>query len=323
MEHEATTSPSTTGALPIAVRVRRYLELIRFSHTVFALPFALLACVMALTLPTPTGTPWELTGGQWWQRLLGVLVCMVAARSAAMAFNRLVDARYDALNPRTASRHLPAGLLTRSQVIAFFAACAVLFIAATLLFLPNWLPMVLSPFVLLWICGYSLAKRFTSAAHLWLGVALAIAPMCAWLAIRGEVVQQWPSDLWPTTWLALAIALWVCGFDIIYACQDADFDRRAGLHSLPARLGLAGALRLSALLHWSMLLVLLSWPWVVPSAGFGWTYAVAWIVVAVLVIRQHQLVRPDDLARVGEAFFHLNAWISLGFCTLAALDCLF
>ncbi len=170
---------------PVAQRaglVRRFLGLIRFSHTVFALPFAALACVFAVTVPNAIA----LTQSQWAARLLGVLVCMVAARSAAMAFNRLVDAKVDAANPRTAKRHIPAGELSANQVWIFFAATSALFIAGCLLFLPNWLPVALSIPVLAWICGYSFAKRFTSAAHLWLGVALALSPICTWVALRAK-----------------------------------------------------------------------------------------------------------------------------------------
>lgn len=297
--------------------VRRFLGLIRFSHTVFALPFAALACVFALAVPNPI----ELSRGQWAARLLGVLVCMVAARSAAMAFNRLVDAKVDAANPRTARRHIPAGELSAQQVWFFFAGTSALFVAGCLLFLPNWLPVALSIPVLAWICGYSFAKRFTSAAHLWLGIALALSPVCTWIALRGEAVIANPAELMPAGWLALAIAFWVSGFDIIYACQDAEFDRQQKLHSIPARFGIGGALKIAAGLHCMMLLVLCFLPQF-PVLRLGTLYWVALGGVAALVLTQHALVSSRDLAKVNIAFFQVNAVLSFGFCLLVSLDCI-
>ncbi|MBX3421304.1 MAG: putative 4-hydroxybenzoate polyprenyltransferase [Pirellulaceae bacterium] len=296
---------------------RQFLSLIRFSHTVFALPFAALACVWALAMPEQP--QWAAFSAVAW-RLLGVLVCMVAARSAAMAFNRLVDASIDGANPRTAMRHLPAGLLSRSQVVLFFLGCSLIFVGGTLLFLPNRLPLLFSLPVLAWICGYSFAKRFTAAAHLWLGVALALSPLCAWVAIRGEIVQLGLSDLVAPALLGAAIACWVAGFDIIYATQDADFDRRSGLHSIPARLGIPRALRLAAVLHLLMWLLLVSIPWLVPQLNLGTIYWSSLVIVAVLLVRQHWIVSADDLNRVNEAFFTLNALISFGLSMFAALD---
>lgn len=295
--------------------IRRFLGLIRFSHTIFALPFAALACVFAITSP----------GWQWqplWLavRMIGVLLCMVSARSAAMAFNRLVDAEFDRQNPRTASRHIPSGQLSSQQVWGFFWAMSFAFVLSCLLFLPNWLPVVLSIPVLAWLCGYSFAKRFTSVAHLWLGVALALSPVCAWIALRGESVIANPAELLPTFVLAVSIAFWVAGFDIIYACQDADFDRQKGLHSLPSRLGIPRALYISAALHALMLVALCLLPILAPQLSLGWLYRISLGLVALLIIRQHALVKPHDLRRVGEAFFHINAIISLGLCTMAAID---
>ncbi len=313
--------PTEPALMRSVNRALDFLHLVRFSHTIFALPFAILACVMAVRVPRIDGQPIGLDAGIVAWRSLGVVLCMVFARSAAMAFNRLVDADIDARNPRTAGRHLPAGLLSNRQVIVFWAFCCLGFWASTLLFLPNWLPAALAPLVLAWLCGYSYSKRFTSAAHLWLGVALALAPVSAWIGMRGEIVWSDPADLLPTIALAGAIALWVAGFDIIYACQDADFDSHEGLHSVPGRFGVPAALRIAMWLHFGMLAILAAWPLFFPHLGLSWVYAVAWAVVAGLVVRQHRLVRPDDLARVGFAFFHLNALISLGFCSLTALDC--
>ncbi|NOY30645.1 MAG: UbiA family prenyltransferase, partial [Planctomycetes bacterium] len=277
--------------------VRHFLSLIRFSHTLFALPFAMLAAMMA----------WA-KGAFRWQELLGILLCMITARSAAMAFNRLADRKIDAENPRTAGRHLPAGILSVTQVTALTAACGFAFIASTLLFLPNRLPLYLSLPVLAFLCGYSYTKRFTSLAHFWLGVALALSPIAAWIAIRGEAVLQSPIDLLPVVVLGGAVFAWVSGFDMIYACQDFQFDREAGLKSIPTRLGVAGALRLAALCHAVAVVLLAVLPLVYPPLGLIYWAAVA--VVAALLIYEHALVRPDDLDRVNVAFFNVNAVIS-------------
>jgi 4-hydroxybenzoate polyprenyltransferase len=298
--------------------MKHYLGLIRFSHTVFAMPFALLACVMAVTTPLPTGGTVSPRLRDW----VGILLCMVFARSAAMAFNRLVDQRIDAENPRTASRHLPAGLLSRRQVVIFTILCSAGFIASTLLFLPNPVPLIGSLPVLLFLFGYSLAKRFTSAAHLWLGVALSLSPLCAWVALRGPESIAHPSDLLAPAVLAAAIAAWVTGFDIIYACQDAEFDSRFELHSIPARFGVAGGLKIAAVSHVVMLVLLALLPIVARAAGFGPIFWCVLVVVGALVIRQHSLVRPDDLQRVNQAFFDTNAAISLTLLAVGLVDCL-
>ncbi len=294
--------------------IRHLLSLIRFSHTVFALPFALLAAMMAWrmqALDTPPRT-WR------WLELLGILLCMVTARSAAMAFNRLADRRIDAGNPRTAGRHLPAGLLSIGQVSAFTVACGLAFIASTLLFLPNRLPLYLSVPVLAFLFGYSYTKRFTSLAHFWLGTALALSPIAAWIAIRGEAVLQHPGDLLPALVLGGAVLAWVAGFDMIYACQDFQFDRETELRSIPTRLGIAGALRLAAVCHTITVVLLGILLLVYPP--FGLLYGLAVAVVAVLLIYEHALVRPDDLARVNAAFFNVNAVISMGLLAVGTLD---
>src|SRR6056297_1748309 len=232
----AGSSPSGAAATPAApgrlARLNRIMGMIRFSHTIFALPFAVLAAVLAIRVPLPDGTMLTLR----MRELVGILLCMIFARSAAMAFNRLVDHRLDAANPRTASRRLPAGLLGRGEVWGFTIACGLGFVAATLCFLPNWLPLAASLPVLAFLLGYSVAKRFTWAAHFWLGVALSLAPLCVWVALRGQAVLASPVDALPALLLAAAVASWVAGFDVIYACQDEAFDRAAGLHSIPARL---------------------------------------------------------------------------------------
>jgi 4-hydroxybenzoate polyprenyltransferase len=301
--------------------IRHLLEMIRFSHTLFALPFALLAAVMAWTTPL-THSPLTHSPAFRWQHLAGILLCMVAARSAAMAFNRLADRRIDAENPRTKMRHLPAGTLALPAVIAFTAAAAAIFILGTLLFLPNWLPLVLSIPVLLFLLGYSYTKRFTSFAHFWLGAALMLAPVCAWIAIRGDAVLANPADILPALILGAAVLAWVSGFDIIYACQDAEFDRRAKLRSVPAALGLVGALRLAALCHLATLVLLAVLPLVCPQVQFGWLYGIGIAAVAALLAYEHALVRPDDLTRVNAAFFNVNVIISVGLLVVGTIDLL-
>ena len=281
------------------------------------MPFAALATVMAITAPLPDGSFVSVRLVD----LLAILLCMVFARSAAMAFNRLVDHRIDAENPRTNKRHLPAGILSRKAVAVFTVLCGMMFVGSTALFLPNWIPLAASLPVLLFLLGYSLAKRFTSAAHLWLGMALSLSPLCAWVAIRGPAVFVQLSDLSAPLLLAAAVAAWVTGFDIVYACQDEAFDRSAGLHSVPSRFGIKGAFRIALASHCLMLLLLCLLPILAPNVGFGWIYWIAFIGVAVLVVRQHTLVRPNDLGRVNEAFFHANVAISLLLLIAGSIDC--
>jgi 4-hydroxybenzoate polyprenyltransferase len=297
-------------------RLRHILEMIRFSHTLFALPFALLSAVMAWT----AGARSEPSIAWRWQELLGIVLCMVAARSTAMAFNRIADWRLDARNPRTQMRHIPAGTLSVGSVAAFAVFCSVAFVFSTLLFLPNRLPIVLSLPVLIFLLGYSFTKRFTAAAHFWLGAALMLAPISAWIAIRGQQIMENPADLLPAVVLGGAVLLWVSGFDIIYACQDVDFDVATGLYSLPARLGVGRALRLAAWCHLGMVILLALLPWAFPP--LGWIYALGIVAVAALLAYEHALVRPDDLTRVNVAFFQINAVISIGLLVVGILDLL-
>ncbi len=289
--------------------LRRFLEMVRFSHTLFALPFALFSAALA----------WFVKGGFSALELAGILLCMVFARSAAMAFNRLADRDIDALNPRTAGRHLPAGLLSVRAVVVFLLLCAAGFVASAALFLfaepSNPWPLILSVPVLLFLLGYSWAKRFTALAHFWLGAALLLAPVAAWIAIEGL------HELHVPLVLGLAVCAWVAGFDIIYACQDADFDRRARLHSIPARLGVGPALRVALACHLVMLalLVLL---YVLASPPLGYVYLGGVAVVAALLVYEHALVRPDDLTRVNRAFFQVNAVISVGLFVLLLVEIL-
>ena len=311
----ASAASSASTARPS--RLRSYLELVRFSHTIFALPFAVMAALIAIRFGGDgrwsLAEPWSLA-----KPVLGILACMVAARTAAMAFNRLVDRAIDAENPRTATRHLPRGAVGTGEVLGLVMASAAVFIAATLLFLPNWLPLALSLPVLAWLLGYSFAKRFTSLAHLWLGAALGLAPVAAWIALRGETLLRDPVDLLPAAILGLAVTTWVAGFDIIYACQDAAFDAAHGLYSVPARLGVPRALSLAAFLHGLTLLLLALLPLVVPQLGAIYWLALA--AIAALLAWEHSIVRPDDLSRVNEAFFNANAIIGVVLLAAIAAD---
>jgi 4-hydroxybenzoate polyprenyltransferase len=296
--------------------IRHLLELIRFSHTLFALPFALLSAAMAWTLGARSQPPhpWR------WQELAGILLCMVAARSAAMAFNRLAVEKLDAVNPRTGRRHLPGGLLSRQAVWGFAAVAALLFIGGTLLFLPNRLPIYLAVPVLAFLAAYSYAKRFTWLSHFWLGAALGFSPVAAWIAIRGDAVLGRPADLWPSILLGAAVLSWVAGFDIIYACQDFEYDCQAGLYSIPTQLGITRSLRLAAICHAVTVVLLAALPLVYPWLGAIYWTAVA--AVAALLVYEHILVRPDDLTRVNKAFFQVNAFISIGLFAIGTLDLL-
>jgi 4-hydroxybenzoate polyprenyltransferase len=286
-------------------RVRTLLEMIRFSHTLFALPFALLSAVLA----------WQKPDSFRWLDLAGILLCMVFARSTAMAFNRLADRSYDAANPRTAMRHLPAGQLSLGAVWTFTLVCAAGFVASTLLFLlsANPWPLYLSVPVLLFVCAYSYTKRFTVLCHVWLGASLLLAPLAAWIAIRGI------EDLQTPLVLGLAVLFWVTGFDILYACQDVDFDRKAKLSSIPARFGVVASLRIAFLCHVIMLGFLFGLYWAAkPQLGLIYLLGVAG--VAILLAYEHWLVRPDDLSRVNQAFFNVNGVISVGLFLVVVLE---
>jgi 4-hydroxybenzoate polyprenyltransferase len=290
-------------------QLRHILEMIRFSHTLFALPFALLAAAMAWALNARSTPPVPFH----WLDLVGILACMVTARSAAMAFNRLADRKIDALNPRTKMRHLPTGTLSVGGVWAFTMVCSLGFVLTTLLFLPNWIPLAASVPVLLFLFGYSYAKRFTLLAHVWLGIALAIAPTAAWVVLRAEIAMS------PLV-LSIAVALWVAGFDMIYSCQDYAFDVSMRLHSIPARFGVVSALRLAAACHFAMVILLAILPWIYPL--FGAVYLTGVVVIGLLLVYEHWIVRADDLSRVNQAFFHVNAVVSLGLLAVGVAELL-
>ena len=271
-----------------------YARMIKLSHSVFALPFALAAAVLAAAEGARTA------------QILWIVVAMIGARSAAMGFNRLADQAIDARNPRTAGRELPRGVLGRGEVWAFVILSSAVFVFAAAMLNP--LCLALSPVALAIIMGYSYTKRFTAFSHVVLGLALGIAPIGAWLAIRGRF------DVVPLV-LALAVMAWVAGFDTIYACQDVDFDRREGLRSLPARLGVAAALRIARALHVACVLLLGA---VYVLAPLHPVYLLGLCGVAALLVYEHSLVRADDLSRVDAAFFAVNGWVSLGYLAATA-----
>jgi 4-hydroxybenzoate polyprenyltransferase len=276
-----------------------YGRMIKFEHSIFALPFALASALVAAGgWPAPS-------------TLLWIVVAMVGARSAAMGFNRLADQTIDARNPRTAGRELPRGALSRAEVWAFVLLSAGALVLASAMLNP--LCLALSPVALLVVLGYSYTKRFTSLSHLVLGLGLGIAPVGAWLAVRGRFDA-------PPLVLCAAVLAWVGGFDVIYACQDVEFDRATGLRSVPARLGVARALRLATACHFGMVLLLAALPWVFPP--LGWIYGLGVAAVALLLIYEHSLVRPDDLDRVNVAFFNVNAVVSIGLLAVTSLDLL-
>jgi 4-hydroxybenzoate polyprenyltransferase len=275
-------------------RTVAYGRMIRFTHSIFALPFALASATLAARLSGVTG-----------RQLLWIVVAMVSARSAAMGFNRLVDRAIDARNPRTAGRELPKGLLSAREVSLFVAVSTAVFVAAAAMLNP--LCLALSPVALGIVFGYSYTKRFTAASHLVLGLSLAVAPVGAWLAITGRFH---PAPLA----LAAAVLLWVAGFDTIYACQDAEFDRAAGLHSIPARLGVPRALALARAMHVAAVAFLAAVYWLAPLNP-GYLAGVA--VIAGLLAWEHTLVRATDLSRVMQAF-NLNGWVSLGYLAFTA-----
>jgi len=269
-------------------KLKTTLAMIKFEHTLFALPFAFLGAVLAAN-----GLP------SWWQ-ILWITVAMFGARSAAMTFNRIIDRKFDAKNPRTANRELPSGKLSVSFAWAFFIASVILFeIAAYSL---NWLTFALSPVALLSILGYSYAKRFTSLAHLILGWSLAISPTAAWIAVRGAIDSEVP------ILLSLLVMMWTAGFDVLYACQDYEFDKKAGLRSIPARFGIKNSLRIARLFHVQAFIVLLLLYLV---TELGWLAFLGVLAVGGLMIYQHTLVKPNDLSRMNAAFFTTNAFVSV------------
>jgi 4-hydroxybenzoate polyprenyltransferase len=272
----------------IVNRVITFGRMIKFSHSIFALPFALAAFALAAR-----------RDGFEPLKLLWVIVAMVGARSAAMGFNRWLDADIDARNPRTAKREIPAGQLSKAQVMAFIVVSSVALVLAA--WRLNPLCFVLSPIALAIVFGYSWTKRFTMLSHFVLGLSLAIAPVGAWIAVRGQF------EVTPIP-IGIAVLFWVGGFDILYSCQDVDFDRRESLHSIPARFGVARALVLARLSH---VLAVASLGLVAAAEPLHWVYFVGLCVIGSLFVYEHSLVRADDLSKIDAAFFTVNGWIGV------------
>jgi len=282
-------------------RLRLTLDMIKFEHSVFALPFALTGALLAFR-------DGAVAGGNIWRTIVWIIVAMVAARSAAMAFNRVVDADIDSRNPRTKMRHLPAGLLSRGFAWGFIAVAVGVFLLAA--WQLNPLCLELSPVALAIVFAYSFTKRFTSFSHLVLGFSLGIAPAAAWIAVSGSLDPR-------ILWLTAAVTFWTAGFDVIYACQDYDFDCHEGLCSIPRRLGIGGALHVAQALHVGMILCLLMLVWTL-HAG---VLAIAGVAaVAALLIYEHTIVKPNDLSRLNAAFFTMNGYVSVLFFVFWAAD---
>jgi 4-hydroxybenzoate polyprenyltransferase len=291
---ESRLSPESK-VLNLKSKILNYGSLIRFSHTIFALPFALASLALAWS-----SHPVTVRSFFW------ILIAMVGARSAAMAFNRLVDRKFDALNPRTQEWELPRGSVkVREAVILTLISSAVFVYAAYRL---NFICFVLSPVALAVIFFYSLTKRFTWTSHLFLGLALSLAPMGAWLAVSGSAIDL--SELATPVFLGLAVLFWLAGFDIIYSLQDHEFDRQYGLHSIPVRFGIIRALQLSSFFHLCTLIFLAL---VGVTAGMGLIYWLGWLAVSVILFWEHRIVRPHDLSRINRAFFDFNAYVSIGY----------
>jgi 4-hydroxybenzoate polyprenyltransferase len=273
----------------LAGKLRTTLEMIKFEHSIFALPFALVGAMLAVR------------GWPTWREVFWLIVAMVGARSAAMTFNRIADRKFDALNPRTRMRALPAGRLTLRFAVGFTAvSCGVLALAAWEL---SPLAFKLAPLAIAVLLLYSYTKRFTMLSHLVLGIADGLAPIAAWIALRNNVSIS-------VLLLGAAVAFWVGGFDLIYACQDIDFDRRVGVHSVPQRFGVAAALYGSVACHLAMVALLFE---VMRVENLGWLATAGLALMAALLAYEHWIVRPSDLSRLNAAFFNVNGYISLLF----------
>jgi 4-hydroxybenzoate polyprenyltransferase len=304
--------------------IKNYLSLVKFSHTIFALPFAMIGFFLATVrnplyaiagqwnLNQTIGMEWDITNFVWWKsiglKFILVLICMVTARSAAMAFNRYLDRHFDAKNPRTAIREIPKGIISADSALRFTIACCILFVIAT--YFINPVCFFLSPIALFVILFYSYTKRFTALCHLVLGLGLSLAPIGAYLAVTGSF------DILPVLF-SFAVIFWVSGFDIIYALQDVEFDQSQRLHSIPAALGKKNALHVSELLHF------LSAVCVITAGVYGHFHWIYWLGIAVFVgmlIYQHSIVKPDDLRKVNLAFMTANGIASVVFAVFVISD---
>ena len=288
--------------MSVLQKIHNYASLIRFSHTVFALPFALTS--VALAWPTHPVS---------WQSFLWILVAMVSARSAAMGFNRLVDRKFDALNPRTRNWELPRGTVKVWEAAVLTALSSLVFVFAA--YQLSFVCFLLAPVALTIVCFYSLTKRFTWTSHLFLGLALSIAPIGAWLAVAGSRIDF--TELIIPFFLGLGVLFWLAGFDVIYSLQDREFDRNHGLHSIPVRFGVTRALRLSGFFHFCTVLCL---GLVGITAHLGIIYWVGFIAVCGILFWEHRIVTPTNLTRINRAFFDFNAYVSIGYFLITVGD---
>jgi 4-hydroxybenzoate polyprenyltransferase len=289
---------STTALLE---KTKTLLEMIKFSHTIFAFPFALMGVVLAsMASGRAPGV-----GQIFW-----ICVAMVGARSGAMGLNRIIDARIDKENPRTAERHIPAGKISLTEAWVFVGVSfAVLLLAAWML---NPLCFYLAPVAFFFFALYAYCKRFTALAHVVLGICLAAAPIGAWIALRGDIG-------WQVIVLGLAVLFWVSGFDIFYALQDLEFDREKGLHSIPSRLGVERSILLTRAFHGMMIFLLLL---LLVGTGLGWIYFLGVVAVSGMLVYEHQLIKPDDLSKLDAAFFNMNGYISVTIFAFTLIDAL-
>ncbi len=278
------------------------LEMIKFSHTVFALPFALMGAVLASLANNRPPT----FGQIFW-----ICLAMAGARTVAMGLNRIIDAQIDAQNPRTAERHIPAGKVSYLEAWGLVAGALVLLLFAA--WMLNPLCLKLAPIAVGFLVLYSFCKRFTSLAHVVLGVCLAAAPLGAWIALRGSIG-------WPAIGLALAVLLWVSGFDIFYSLQDVEFDRSQGLHSIPVWVGVEKAIIIVRFFHVGMMVLLFN---LLFTPGLGWIYLSGLLVISAMLVYEHMLVRPDDLSKLDAAFFNMNGYISVTIFLFTLVDALF
>jgi 4-hydroxybenzoate polyprenyltransferase len=287
--------------------IRKWAEFVRFSHTVFALPFALAAMVVAAR---------DNRGWPGWRTFGLILVAMVCARTCAMAFNRIVDRKFDALNPRTANRHLPSGQISLASALALCVLSGAGLIGAS--YLLNPMCFALSPLALVLVCFYSLTKRFTDYTHVFLGIALAIAPIGAWLAVKGATVSGW--EILQMTTLALSVVLWLVGFDIIYALQDYEFDKAHGLRSLVVAWGPQNALGTAFLSHMIMCGLLLAFGML---CHFRFTYLIGWAIIVGCLVMEHWIARRRSLNWINLAFFRLNALVGTVFLIVVVAEVIF
>ncbi len=288
---------------------RTWADMVKLSHSVFALPFAVMATFMA-------GRNIEGLHRPRWGQLALIVICMIAARSVAMTFNRIVDAAIDARNPRTAGRPLPSGKLGARAAMMFLFVASAVFVGGCYCFdrlYDNTWPVLLAGPVLLYLCGYSYTKRFTRWSHFYLGSAIGLSPVAAWIAIHPQSIG------WPAVTLTGAVMFWIAGFDVIYACQDVACDRAEGLFSIPSRMGVARALSIARGCHLLVVVLLGLLAWITP---LGWVFLVGVGMVAVLLAVENSLVKPDDLSKVNLAFFTMNGLVSVGLGVLAVIDVL-